>query len=663
MNVIARAFAETEQRTPTTRLTPPPDHSPPRRGLIAAPADTRTYGTLTIEQGQEVIRNAISEYLNTPNPGHVLLIAAPAGLGKTTLAVEVAERHAAQGGRVMFLGPRRDFWDDLTPMMRQREWWQRWQPRTLGNGQGVGQTCRYAPQISAWMQRGYQAIDFCTNDRVCGWAYVHQDCVWHRQARQPKPIIFGQYEHAIAHPLSDSMTLMIGDELPLRAMLHTWRIPTAFIVSTGLDDGPQRALMQRLKHASDHVGRVISGDELMQHLGGAEFVAMATASVQADAFAAPDLRSPETMDDLPYGHVAQTLSLLGAEAAEALAGRSCVSRVQCWPEGLTLLLRRTPQQMPPHVIWLDATGSPDLYSVCFGRPVQLVAPDVKLQGRICQVWASLNTKRDLVTDDETAKSSHVRKQVSHIVQRYGYQNPALVTYQQMIDRLGYGADNATHFHGSRGTNRLQGHDALIVVGTPQPALHDLVNIATQLYSRRTSPFVPTWTARDRPYAGQPWAYPVSGFWDDPDLQLLLEQHREAELVQALHRVRPLRRPVDVWLLTNLPLPNIPVTLVSLHELYDAPPGVDVYRWPDVVTIAMQQVDAQGYISSADLERAGVCKRPAARRYLEALATAFAWPLGNPPVKGRGKPALACGPAIVPTQQPEEYGSDPYKYNL
>jgi DNA polymerase III delta prime subunit len=625
-----------------------PEVSPPRRGLIASPPDTASYGTLTIEQGQQVIRAAVDEYLNTPNPGHVLLIAAPAGLGKTTLAVEVAERHAAQGGRVIFLGPRKDFWDDLTPMMQQKQWWQRWLPRTEGQGQRVGQTCRHASKIGAWMQRGYEAMAFCTNQKICGWDYVRNDCPWHQQTKNPKPIIFGQFEHAIAHPLSDTMSLMIGDELPLRAMLHTWKIPAAFIVPTNLDDTPQRVIMQRLRWVCDTNTSMVTGDALMQHLGGAEFVAEATAGIAASALAVPELTSENAVEDAPYNHIYQTLLILGAEAQQALQGRSCVSRIQCWPEALTLLIRRVPEKTPSHVIWLDATGSPDLYSICFGRPVKLVAPDIKLQGKVFQVWASLNTKRDIVTEEETPKGANLRKQVQHIIQRHGYRSPALITYQHIIQRFGFDSGNATHFHGSRGTNRLQDHDALIVVGTPQPAIHDIANITTQLFSRRTEPLKMAWTPRDRQYASQPWSYSVSGFWDDPDMQLILEQHREAELIQALHRVRPLRRNVDVWLLTNLPLPRIPVTLVSLHELYDAPKGIDAYRWPEIVALAQERVLEAGYVTSADLVHAGICKRPAAARYLQALSEVFDWPFGHPPTAiGRGKPPLACGPLAVP----------------
>src|SRR6185295_11363793 len=143
-------------------------------------------------------------------------------------------------------------------------------------------------------------------------------------------------------------------------------------------------------------------------------------------------------------------------------------------------------------------------------------------------------------------------------------------------------DDAGHFGAQRGTNRFEGCDCLIVVGAQQPTTTALVDTAAQVFHTRTLPFDTTWSTLDRPFAGQPWAWPIGGFWNDADLQTLLEQFREAELLQAVHRARPIRYPIDVWLLTNVPIPDLPVQLVSLADLFGAPPEVDPYRWPEVV---------------------------------------------------------------------------------
>ena len=162
-----------------------------------------------------------------------------------------------------------------------------------------------------------------------------------------------------------------------------------------------------------------------------------------------------------------------------------------------------------------------------------------------------------------------------------------------------------------------------------------------LYHERDEPFETTWTTRDIPFANQPWAWPIGGFWDDPQLQALIEQTRESELVQAIHRARPLLRDVDIWLLTNVPLPGVPVELVSLRDLFDAPEGVDAYRWPEVVATAQARMDAAGLVTTSDLVAAKLCQSAAARRYLEALAQQQGWQIVTAPASGRGKPPLAC----------------------
>jgi hypothetical protein len=647
MSLLRRALADLTPPAPQVAdgslLEPPADETPTRRGLRPAPPDNRAYGTLTIDEGQQMIREAITTYLATDAPAHVLLIAAPAGLGKTTLAVETAERHAAGGGRVLYLGPRRDFYDDLAPLQQFPQWWYSWQPRTIGQGQGIGQTCRYAPQMASWLSRGYPAIHFCGNPRICGWPYIHQTCPWHAQARRSEPIIFGQYEHlTLGHPLLDQTSLLIGDELPLRAFLSRWHIPPAFLVPAEMLDSERRTLMQTLRRLCDTPapdGAPWGGPALLAELGGAAHVASACADVPAAELEPPDLRHADAAEQAPYGHLFATLRLLRREAELAQQGRDYLHRIRVDRDGLTLLLRRTPRHMPMHSIWLDATASAPIYQQLLGRPVQVVQPDVRLRGRVYQVWASLNTKTDLERIDAAPKQHHIDKQVAAILAR-GYQRPAFATYKGQKLRYAKDAD-AVHFHGARGTNRLQGCDCLIVIGTPQPASDDLITSATMLYGDRDAPFQAVWSTRDRPYAGQPWAYPASGFWDDPDLQHLLEQHREAELIQTLHRARPLREPVDVWLLTNLPLPGVPVDLVSLHALFQAPDGVDPYRWPEVLHLAHERMQTIGWVTTQDFTLALNVSRDTARKWFEGLLTQGWVEIERKPSATRGKPVRAC----------------------
>ena len=622
---------------------PPPD-IPTRRGLRAAPLTDRPADRVSLDTGRRMIADAITTYLADPMPSSMLLIAAPAGIGKTTIGVRTAEDAAAASQRVLYVGPRREFFADVQALAARPAWWTAWQPRHGGEGEtGFGATCRWPDQISTWMTRGYAAKTFCSNPRICGWRYWHESCRYHAQERQAGPIVFAQYEHiALGHPLMEQMALIIGDELPIRAFLHPWQLPASAIVPPDIADPQAAAILRRLYTLATVPNITWSGAELLDALGGATAVAQACARFRQDvSFAAyePELRGPNDAEDVPYFHLPQTMALLGREAERTQQSLPSISRVRVDASGLTLLLRRAPRQLPPHVIWLDATANAPLYETLFGRPVTVVRPEVALQGRVRQVWAGLNNKQAL--SGQAPKTDHLRQQIDRILAR-GYTRPAFIGYKDLIRGLvpeGITPDRIAHFGGSRGTNRLQDCDCLIVIGAPQPPTPQLLDMAAMLYFERDAPFDTTWSTRDIPYANQAWAWPIGGFWDDPQLQALIEQTRESELVQAIHRARPLIRDVDIWLLTNVPLPNIPVELVSLHDLFDAPAGIDAYRWPEIAQKAQARMDAAGMVTTADLTT--LCTAPAAKKYLEALAQRHGWDLVKAPASGRGQPPLAC----------------------
>lgn len=634
-------------------------------GLYSFKTTQTTAGPcVTLDQGRQQIRDAIKAYLADPDPGYMLLVAAPAGSGKTTIAIETAEYAAMMlHQRVLFAGPRREFWQDIVDELRRNSerrpaWWYEWKPRTLGQGQGVGQTCRHAPAIDIWQKRGYQGIDFCK--RVCGYSYINDGCTYHAQRQRQEPIIFVQHEHVtLAHPLMAEAGLVIGDELPIRSFLHRWEIPTAQIVTADMEhsDSELAGLMRSIRQVTvlpldKEDGPYWHGPALLRALGGPERVLRICNETTLDVGAlavVPNLPSPESAEDAPYFHLPSVVSLLRREAAEAVAGREYISRVLVNSDGLILLQRRSPTQLPSHVIWLDATGDPTLYERLFNRPVRLVRPNIQLQGTIYQVYASRNNKHALETED--AKRAHVKAQIDTL--KAPYSNPAVITYKGLVDELA-GGSMATHFGGNRGTNRLQECDGLIVAGTPQPDMTQLTQMAAMLFADRMAPFKPVWSYKPAPFEGTDRGHTIGGYWDDPDLQLLVSQFREAELIQAINRARPLIRPVDIWLLSNVPLPGVPVTLKSLNEMFDAPQGVDPYRWPQVLELADSRFNDGQPLTAADVVEAieGVTA-PTARKWLAILVKAQPdrWESPPPdyvlPKRGRGRPSvfvIPCDPS-------------------
>ncbi len=301
------------------------------RRLRAEPGLIQTQrSVVTVDEARAIIRRAIQEYLAVQNPTHMLLIKAPPGVGKTTIAVDVAEQHASGGQRVLYAGPRRDFFLDIQGVSSRPVWWYAWLSRALAEADDLPSLCRYHVEIEQWMHRGYQAIDFCNNPKVCGWEYINDGCPWHAQKRQQEPIIFGQHAHiALGHPLMEQVALIIGDENPLDAFMHNWEIPADKIVPEGIAfDEPITELLYALAGVAGGP-KILEGEALLAALGGAQRVhdicdAYALASAAAQA---PNLRSAGDVEEAPYFHLFALAGLLRDEAALALTGRPYAHRV------------------------------------------------------------------------------------------------------------------------------------------------------------------------------------------------------------------------------------------------------------------------------------------------------------------------------------------------
>jgi hypothetical protein len=664
-SLLDQALAALARPAPTLAdapLSEPPPERFTRRGLSLRPAPPDAdQPTIALEDLPDLLMDETTRYLNIPDPGYALLLAAAPGAGKTRHAVQLAERVAAAGHRVLYAGPRRAFWRDVQAEQTRPDWWYAWQPRSTGDLETeppIPLTCRWADQMTAWLGRGYEAMDFCSNPRICGWSYLNERCPWHAQKRRHEPIVFGQHAHvALGHPLMERFYLVIGDELPLAAFLHRWTIPLTQIVPPGVDDADLENLLRNLRWLCVNPPDDASGWEgasLYHALPGGPQAVQATlaryrASLSMLAYA-PQLRTASQAEDAPYFHLLELARLMLRESDRAQRGQGVIPRVRCDATGLTLRLRRAPQQLPPHVVWLDATGDAGIYQALLDRPVQVVRPHVRMTGRVYQVWASANNRGAVLDDRPSAdgqttgahKQTQIRAQIARIVAAHGYHCPGIISYKPLGDALLPGAPQA-HFGAARGTNRLQEVDALFVVGAPLPTLHVLQEMAAMLFFERDEPFRAEWHARDIPFTGQAAAHSVGGFWDDGDLTTLLRQIRESEIVQAVHRARPLRRDVDVWLLTNV-VTELPVALVSLHALFGALDalgqplrGIDVLRWPEVLALPATP-DAP--LTTRRLMDVFGISRPTAGKWIDALIATGAYTrIDLPPEGDRRRPAV------------------------
>ncbi len=619
-----------------------------QRGVktIDAPPELAQLDPLSVEEARAVIWDEMVNYSRLVNPDYLLLIKAQPGVGKTHAGVRLGEMLAAQGRRVLYAAPRHDFITDLRAIASSPSDWYEWQPRREGT-ETQDETCRHTEKINTWLHRGYEAKDFCS--RVCGWPYFNELCPFTSQKRRPEPIIMGQHQHVTSgHPLD--FHFVIGDESPLATFQRQWVIPGRWILPADMDRAePLTEILHELAKLAESKA-TLEGPALLKVLGGAAQVLDACEGFSMPATAAaltPYLRTADDAEKAAYFHLPQLVPLLRREALADCAGHEYPHRVIVEGGNLMLLLRRDVNpKMPSHVVWLDATGNEHLYRTIFRRPVKVLAPNVKLKGRIVQVTDRANGKSTLLKGGQpTGKATQLIEQVSQIIQKNDLQRPGIVTFQEMSKHSDFESLNALHFYGARGSNVQQDVDGHIVAGTPQPSILDMDKLARIVFFERMTPFNLKWSIQDVPYtyldrSGNGRAYPTSGFWHDEDLQAILWQYREAELIQAVHRSRLTVRPVTVWLLSNLPIGELPpAALVTIRELLQAPAGMDAYAWQQVLAVAERCCAQKGHVTSVDLVNALGLHRNTATKYIDLLTQQPHWIDAAVP-KGRGRPPKA-----------------------
>lgn len=650
---ILSAFVEKLKETPP-ELEPvrPPDALPDeeagyRRGLkvIDAP-QAQQAAHVSIKEARDRIWEEMNAYARLVRPEHMLLIKAVPGVGKTTAAVRLAEELAAQGRRVLYAAPRHNFIHDLRAIAQKPHQFYEWLPRQKG-GDPDPETCLYTDDINRWLHRGYDGLEFCS--RICQWEYVNKQCVYHRQKQRTEPIIMGQHQHLLTgHPIP--FQFVIGDESPLATFQHQWLIPARWILPPGMDaTEPLAEVLHELRRLAE-TDTNHEGDALIAALGGPQRVLDACESFSLPATVSalsPLLNTASDSKNAPFFHLPKLLPLLAREAEAVRDGHAYPHRIIAGHDQLMLLLRHeVSEQMPRHIVWLDATGNAHLYEAAFRRPVKVVEPQVKLRGRIVQVTDRANGKSSLVRDGEaTDKVEQTAKQIRHIIAKHGLQKPGIITFQDMLSLADLDDVHALHFYAARGTNVQEHVDGHIVVGTPQPSILEMDKLARMLFFERMMPFNKAWSTRDVSYHyadtdGKGRAYSVSGFWHDPDLQAVLWQYREAELIQAAHRSRLAIRDVTVWLLTNLPVWELPpAELLQIRELFGAPEGVDAFRWQAVLTFVRKVEQEHGHVTATQLiDGLGLNKRTA-YKYMDALLATGEWEPAIVTRKGRPPKAM------------------------
>lgn len=642
-------------------------------------AGVETEDAIEVDAARDLLMRELRGYVKRGRDKPVLLIRAQAGLGKTHSAVSIAQELALRGKRVLYLMPVHQHFETLSQLPHFNPGlWYHWRAYNhslpqdyLTKDQPDETMCRLAHPAGQWMERGYPLMALC--DNLC--ASYKAMCPFRCQGIRPEPIIAGVHEHVTCGLSIRDFYAVIVDEVPLRAFLKPRRIPLEGICRQG--HGPLTELQVLLLLACmDSADRPIKGKGLLDRIGPVLGDVFAQFELDAMLPDIPQVSSPAEIDETAYWYAGDLLRLLVPEwEIWRRGGDTWLERVVCTKDGLLLLDRgHVWEALPPRMICLDATGRADLYRQMFNTEIRLVAPRVRRQGRLIQIVDRYNGKRQLVRDRRGGKSAEsapvdgedsaeseraVNRSlleavaiVKQIVRRNEYKNPAVITFMR-AEAMFASVGRTTHFYAQRGSNAFQDCDALFVVGTPSPADAQLQAGVAALFHERTEPFavrvlenghlLPLRTTVLRPYPirdgqGRVPARYITGLWHDPHLLTMLGSHREDELLQSVHRSRMMIRPVDVYLLSSIPIDE---PLDELHEspemLIGCPTGMYWRTWLKLLPWLEQQetVSAESLAEAAGVSVDHVYRQ----RWLEVIAAEYSatWQIDRLRRQMRGRP--------------------------
>ncbi|MCA9980570.1 MAG: hypothetical protein KDD89_07055 [Anaerolineales bacterium] len=537
--------------------------------------ETPTGEYLTIDEARVEMHDKIVEYISQRGPGRILLVKAKPGLGKTFTTTYIAQE--VINGRVLYLMPTHAHYDTLTDMPHfNPTLWYHWQATAAPVPFGAeGETmCREIDTTQKLMQKGWPLSLACNG--LC--PLYQKQCNYRRQEHAPEPVIAAAHEHlALGMAINDYHTVIV-DEEPIRAFMNETKIKATDI---GLSEfaGPISELLSILRDMALSGGSW-SGKRLLDQIGDLlRDVWALVDDVSRLMPAMPQISARSDADNLPAWFLPDLLVLLVGEWEAWRQGQQdWLARVEI-ENGLLILHNRREawKKLPPRLVIIDATANVDLYRQMFPeREIEVYEPNVQMTGEVHQITCNYNGAG---TFKDEAKLAELVELTRVLVR--GYELPGIVTYKSATEafQLAFPHALVAHFGGQRGSNALESCDVLVVVGTYSPPDGEIMRIAKTLNRERLRPFsveetdkglIPIRTEKLCAYNirdehGRVAHRVVSGLWNDPDLHAVMNAKRGAEMVQAVHRARPLTRDVKVWLLSSVP------TDIPLTAIYDDPP--------------------------------------------------------------------------------------------
>jgi len=266
----------------------------------------------------------------------------------------------------------------------------------------------------------------------------------------------------------------------------------------------------------------------------------------------------EEIEALPHAYVGFLASSLLSEIDKAQKVKSNI-----WNSRLTLvvsggrarfLLREVRKiKVRTPIVVLDAYANKNYLSKLLGRDVRILMFDAQSHCEVIQI--PLNTSKNAFLK----RKENLFDDLAAVVYRYSNLKILVYTYLELkedvkkmfpfVSEDGFTSVNhVEHFWSGRGKDCWRDYDLVIIFGTPEPNPSELFDDARALFADDENPISYAQSKSDpRKYA-------------DSRLQNLREMRREDEIMQDVHRIRPIwGKGLDkkVYVMSQLYCPQLP----------------------------------------------------------------------------------------------------------
>jgi len=236
----------------------------------------------------------------------------------------------------------------------------------------------------------------------------------------------------------------------------------------------------------------------------------------------------------------------------------------------------------PHTLIIDGTASREIIARFF--PLDAfhdLHVDVPDNVEVVQITDRLNSKIALTADGQVKKLARLVRHEAN------GKKALLVTHKDTEEMLPEVECDVEHFGNLRGLDRYKDHDVLVIAGRSQPSAEKVTEITEAIFYKDAKPIVRGEYGKAlREFRTREGAVPCeTDALRDERCEAVRWMKSEGELVQALHRLRPIRASghVKIVIATNVPLP------VHVSELT---------TWNDLLpTRADEKIDAGVWLES------------------------------------------------------------------